>query len=294
MEARRPGIRFWCFFAELQANLREQRMVRDLSGVSHPADESGHSAKHFHLNPISQTYELWHAGRAGSNQQGAVLQRTGGAELAAIPQFEQVQRLRPNGRREGRRGCLAFAIHGKKSGVLQVGMREAGHRPRPEHIPDRKIRKAKKSRKCTAKKKWYLLEPALHILQERRDGRREFPRSLTSKVDQLFRYLFPYSSFRRQSRECHQSRHGEAIHGAQGNQFVDVAWKKVACLHVRERARGAKIIRMLQNPGDLSGSFRRFVERQSGANSGLAKVVADSCASFGSAKSHGRPVPGGT
>ncbi len=53
MEVRRPGIRFWCFFAELLANLREQRMVRNLSGVSHPADESDHSAKHLHLNPIS-------------------------------------------------------------------------------------------------------------------------------------------------------------------------------------------------------------------------------------------------
>ena len=41
------------FLVSRKRTVESNEMARHLSGGSHPADESSHSAKHFHVNPIS-------------------------------------------------------------------------------------------------------------------------------------------------------------------------------------------------------------------------------------------------
>jgi hypothetical protein len=100
------------------------------------ADNGYDFPQNFRLGPMAQPEKIARRRRARPHKQSSFLQAAGGAQPLSVPQFQQVEGLRPNGRREGRGGCLALAIDREKGGALQVGVPQLRGCAGPKQVAD--------------------------------------------------------------------------------------------------------------------------------------------------------------
>jgi hypothetical protein len=117
------------------------------------ADNGYDFSQNFRFGPMAQPEKIARRRRARPHKQSSFLQAAGGAQPFSAPQLQNVERLGPNGRSEGRGGRLALAIDREKGGALQIRVQQLRGCAGPKQVADRHIRQSEKRRKGFSEEK---------------------------------------------------------------------------------------------------------------------------------------------
>jgi hypothetical protein len=164
----------------------------------------------------------------------------------------------------------------------------------PKQIANGQIRQSNYRWETVPKKIRHLFDLALNCFEELGgpDGYRSCP-TMRGRLP-LVGHRFLSGIPRPQTCKACHVRDGHAIHGAQGDQFVDVAWEEVASLDIGKRTWRAEVIRVPENFSDFPGPFGRFAEGQAASNANSANPIADAVGRSGWFDGAWCPNPGRT
>src|SRR6266849_674179 len=145
----------------------------------------------------------------------------------------------------------------------------------PKQVANGQIRQSNDRWESIPKKIRHLFDLVLNCFEEvrRPDGYR--PRPAMRRGFPLVRHRFLPGFLQPQTCEARHVRDRHAIHRAQGDQFVDVAWREIASLDIGEGTRRAEVVRVPENSSNFLGPFGRFAEGEAAPNANSANPVAD-------------------